>query len=374
MNGKNRAGLEDVIVTSSSICCLNEKKNTVELRGFDLLDLAEQSNFEEVCYLLWYGRLPSASELNRFSQTMAHEREMPTGMVELIKRLPKTSTMDALRTWISALAAFDSDANNNTLERNLRRTLRISAIMPTIASAAFRLSQGQEIIPPDPKLNHAENFLYMIIGKRVNSSLSKAFGKSMILYSEHELNASTFGARITSSTLSDVYSSITSAIGTLKGPLHGGANEEAMKLLLSIRTPEHAEQHIRRLLTDKKRVMGFGHRIYKTGDPRVKLMKQLSKQIGDETQQMKWHEICERVETIMAAEKGLYPNLDFYSAPAYYSLGIPIDLYTPIFASSRVAGWSAHVLEQLSNNRLIRPRAEYTGPTELTYVPIGRRK
>jgi len=213
----------------------------------------------------------------------------------------------------------------------------------------------------------------MILGRSVKNSLSRAFEKSLILYSEHELNASTFSARVTASTLSDIYSSMTSAIGTLKGPLHGGANEEAMKLLLSIETIENVESCVRKLLAEKKRVMGFGHRIYKSGDPRVKLMKKASREIGEEAGQLKWHEMCERVEEVMFKEKKLIPNLDFYSAPAYYCLGIPIDLYTPIFACSRVTGWTAHVLEQLQNNRLIRPRAEYVGPTGLTYVPLSER-
>ena len=352
---------------------MNEKTNIVEIRGYDLLDLAENSSFEEVCYLLWYARLPSAKELTEFARTLANCRQIPASLMELIKRLPRTSTMDSLRTWVSALAAYDSDPQNSNTEAVLGRMTKITAVMPTIAAAAYRLSHGQEVIQPDFQLNHAQNFLYMMLGKKVSTSLSRAFEKSMVLYSEHELNASTFSARVITSTLSDVYSAITAAIGTLKGPLHGGANEEAMKLILAIGSPEEAEGHVKLLLTEKKRIMGFGHRIYKFGDPRAKLMKQISKEIGVETGEMKWYEICERVEEIVVAEKKLFPNLDFYSAPAYYCLGIPIELYTPIFASSRVPGWSAHILEQLQSNRLIRPRTAYIGPSGLKYVPLSNR-
>jgi citrate synthase len=281
--------------------------------------------------------------------------------------------MDSLRTWVSALAAYDSEPDNSSTEAVLRRITKITAVMPTIAAAAYRISQRQEVIQPDLQLSHAENFLHMILGKEVSTSLSRGFEKSLVLYSEHELNASTFSARVITSTLSDVYSAITAAIGTLKGPLHGGANEEAMKLLLAIGSPENAEKYVRSLLAEKRRVMGFGHRIYKLGDPRAKLMKQISKEIGEETGQMRWHEICERVEEVVAAEKKLFTNLDFYSAPAYYCLGIPIDLYTPIFASSRVSGWSSHILEQLQRNRLIRPRTMYVGPSGLKYVRLSER-
>ncbi|MGO9643278.1 MAG: citrate/2-methylcitrate synthase [Candidatus Bathyarchaeia archaeon] len=374
MSGKGKGGLEDVIVTSSAICNLNEKINIVEIRGYDLLDLAEHSSFEEVCFLLWYAKLPSAKELTEFTRTLANHRQIPTGMIELIKRLPRTSTMDSLRTWISALAAYDSEPDNTSTEAVLRRITKITAVMPTIAAAAYRISQRQEVIQPDLHLNHAQNFLHMILGKEVSTSLSRAFEKSLVLYSEHELNASTFSARIITSTLSDIYSAITAAIGTLKGPLHGGANEEAMKLLLAIESPENAERYVRSLLAHKRRVMGFGHRIYKLGDPRAKLMKQISEEIGEETGQTRWHEICEQVEEVVGAEKKLFPNLDFYSAPAYYCLGIPIDLYTPIFASSRVSGWSAHILEQLQSNRLIRPRTMYVGPNGLKYVPLSERQ
>ncbi|HXY82185.1 MAG TPA: citrate/2-methylcitrate synthase [Candidatus Saccharimonadales bacterium] len=371
---KSKLGLEDVVITSSSICHLNEKSNTVEVRGYDLLDLAEHSSFEETCYLLWHARLPSSNELIEFSQTMSNQRQMPVGMLELMSRLPKTSGMDSLRTMVSALAAYDPEPDNTSIEAVQRRAIKITASMPTIAAAAYRSSQGQEVIPPDPNLTHAQNFLYMLFGKRISSSLSRAFEKSLILYSEHELNASTFSARVTASTLSDIYSSITSAIGTLKGPLHGGANEEAMNLLLAIQSIDNAEPHIRMLLEQKKRIMGFGHRIYKFGDPRAKLMKKISKQVGEETGQVKWHQICEKVEEFLASEKKLYPNLDFYSAPAYYCIGIPIDLYTPIFASSRVSGWSAHIIEQLQHNRIIRPRAEYVGLSGLKYVALSERQ
>jgi citrate synthase len=371
MSGKG--GLEDVIVASSTICNLNEKTNILEIRGYDLLDLAKHSNFEEVCYLLWYARLPSASELTEFTQTLADHRQIPRGMIELIKLLPRTSMMDVLRTWISALAAYDPEPENTSLEAVFRRITRITAVMPTVVATAYRLSHGQEPVQPDPHLNHAQNFLRMILGREVNATLSRAFEMSLVLYSEHELNASTFSARVITSTLSDVYSAITAAIGTLKGPLHGGANEEAMKLLLAIESPENAEKFVKSLFAEKKRIMGFGHRIYKLGDPRAKLMKQISEEVARETSQRKWHEICEQVEEVVATEKRLFPNLDFYSAPTYYCLGIPVELYTPIFASSRVAGWSAHILEQLKSNRLIRPRTTYAGPSALKYIPLSER-
>ncbi|HJZ05434.1 MAG TPA: citrate/2-methylcitrate synthase, partial [Patescibacteria group bacterium] len=281
--------------------------------------------------------------------------------------------MEVLRTAISTLSLTDHSADDTSFEANVKKGINLTAKTATIIAAFDRMRNGKEPIEPSPNLNHAANFLYMLTGKVPDEMISRFFDICLILHADHELNASTFAARVTSSTLSDLYSAITSAVGTLKGPLHGGANIEVMKMLIDMGTVDKTKDYVRTRLAERKRIMGFGHRVYKTEDPRATHLRRMSKEMGEKTGMTKWYEMSRVIEDLMLNEKGMYPNVDFYSASAYYTMGIPIDLYTPIFALSRVSGWIAHVLEQYSNNTLIRPIAEYVGPNDLTYVPIDKR-
>jgi citrate synthase len=367
-------GLEDVIVGPSSLTLIEGQRGKLSYRGYDVLELAQRSSFEETVYLLWYGSLPTAPQLRDFTAELSGNRALPDEILDMMKSLPKDSEpMDVLRTSVSMLGMFDPDYKNPSREANTRKSIRLLARCGTIVSAFHRIRIGNEPIAPDPDLHHARDFIRMLEGRTPDEDIYKIFDMCLILHVDHELNASAFAARVTASTLSDVYSAVTSAIATLKGQLHGGANEGVIEMLEKIGSPDNAPSCVKEMLAQKLRVMGFGHRVYKTIDPRAVMLRELSRQLGEKTGDSRLYEISKKVEETMLAERNLKPNVDFYSASVYRMLGFPSDLFTPIFACSRVAGWTAHVLEQYDNNRLIRPRAEYTGPRELHYIPIEER-
>jgi len=356
-------GLEGVIALESELSLVDGATANLYYRGYHIDDLVEHASYEAVVYLLFYGDLPDDEQLAAFKQTLAREQNVPQPVIELLRSLPKGSApMALLRTAVSALAHYDPEAEDNSLEANFRKAIRLTAQAPVLVAAIGRIIQGKEPIPPKDGLGIAANFLYMLNGEEGTEVAVKTLDTALILHAEHSLNASTFAGRVTVSTLSDIYSAATTAVGTLKGPLHGGANEAVMKMLLEIGTPDRAESYVREKLARKEKIMGMGHREYKTGDPRVKHLKLLSKALNEQKGTSHWFEISERIEQIMREEKGLLPNVDFYSASAYYALGIPPELYTPIFAVSRMSGWTANFLEQYRENRLIRPRAAYVGP------------
>lgn len=367
-------GLKGVVIGKSEICFIDGKRGKLIYRGYDIHDLVKHSNFEEVVYLLWYGKLPTKKNFDDLYKSLVTNRALSKEAISLLKSFPKKATpMEVLRTAISTLSLTDHSADDTSFEANVKKGINLTAKTATIIAAFDRMRNGKEPIEPSPNLNHAANFLYMLTGKVPDEMISRFFDICLILHADHELNASTFAARVTSSTLSDLYSAITSAVGTLKGPLHGGANIEVMKMLIDMGTVDKTKDYVRTRLAERKRIMGFGHRVYKTEDPRATHLRRMSKEMGEKTGLTKWYEMSRVIEDFMLNEKGMYPNVDFYSASAYYTMGIPIDLYTPIFALSRVSGWIAHVLEQYSNNTLIRPIAEYVGPNDLTYVPIDKR-
>src|SRR5579864_806136 len=369
-----KAGLQDVVVATSSICSIDGERGKLIYFGYDIHDLAAHSSFEEVVYLLWYGRLPHRAELQELTEQLAENRPISPDIIDLLKRLPPPQhPMETLRTAISALSLYDPEAEDMSEEANRRKALRLTGQMGTLVAAFGRIREGKPPVAPDPKLGHAANFLHMLQGKAPHADDAHWFDVALILHADHSYNASTFAARVTASTLSDMHSAITSAIGTLKGPLHGGANEQVMKMLLEIQTGDKAEAYVRNLLAQKKKIMGFGHRVYHTEDPRATVLRKMSEELGRRTGQPKWFEMSKKIEDLMIREKKINANVDFYSASAYYVLGIPVDLYPLVFAASRIAGWTAHVLEQYANNKLIRPLAEYTGPIDLKYVPIDQR-
>ena len=372
-----KAGLEDIVVATSSICYLDGDRGVLAYRGHDIHDLAEHASFEEVCHLLWYGRLPTRSELGEVQSQLAASRRLPEGVLRLMRSLPPGNSMDTLRTLVSALSHFDSGANNMSPEGRSRTSVTLTAQVGTIVATAGRIAGGGGVIDPDPALNHAANFLYMLTGKRPSQLEAKAFDVALVLHADHEFNASTFAARVAAATLTDVHSAVTAAIGALKGPLHGGANTDVMNLLLEIgqdATDQKVEEIIRAKLAKKEKIPGFGHRVYRTEDPRATHLRTMSEELCTRTGNRRWFEISQRIEQVVKAQKKLNANVDFYSATTYYALGIPVDLFTPVFAVSRMSGWTAHVLEQYANNRLIRPRAEYTGPAyPQPYVSLDRR-
>ena len=374
---KPKAGLEDAVATSSSICYLDGERGVLAYCGYDIHDLASQATFEEVAFLLWHRRLPTRAELGDLQSALAADRAIPEPVIRLMRTLPTGDGMDALRTLTSALSHYDQDAGDMSPAANYRKAIRLTAQMGTLVATMGRVNAGGGPIAPDPVLSHAANFLYMLTGERPSGLATRAFDVALILHADHELNASTFAARVIAATLSDIHSAMVGAIGALKGPLHGGANADVMRLLLDIGKDapmEKAEDMIRGKLARKEKIPGFGHRVYHTEDPRATHLRQMSKDLGQRAGQPQWFEMSQRIESLVKAEKKLNPNVDFYSASTYYVLGIPIDLFTPIFAVSRVAGWTAHVLEQYANNRLIRPRAEYVGPEyPQRYTPLETR-
>jgi len=367
-------GLEGVIAGETTLSFVNPERNSLMYLGFDIRDLVDKACYEEVAYLLLYGNLPTPDAYQRFCQELKQERNVPAEVLNHITQLPKTmNLMDGLRTAVSILSFYDADVANNSHEANVRKATRLVAKMPTLVAACYRHTQGQAFIAPNSALDHASNALYMILGTEPDAETARLFDMTLTCYADHGFNASTFAGRVTTSTLSDMHSGIVSAIGTLKGPLHGGANEEAMHMLLDIGTPDKAEAYVRTAMANKKKLMGFGHRAYKTGDPRAMLLSEKAEALCQRTNTQHWHEIARIVTNIMVNEKGIHPNVDFPTAYIYYIMGLPIPIYTPIFALARVAGWAAHIIEQLDNNRLIRPKALYTGPQHLPYVPMSQR-
>jgi citrate synthase len=371
-----KEGLEDVVVSTSEICFIDGREGRLLYRGYDVDELVQQSSFEEVVYLLWHGALPSRKELETHTKLLSATatRRLPPKLVTMLRQLPrKTTPMEVLRTGVSALSAFDPDASDNSREATVRKAIRLTAQMPTLVAAWERLRGGKTPVAPNPRLNLAANFLYMLTGKKPTDLAAKTFDVALIMHADHEFNASTFAARVTAATLSDLHSAAVSGIGALKGPLHGGANEQVMRVVEQIGTPERAEAWIRKALTDKVRIMGFGHRVYRVEDPRAKHLRRLATELGRQAGKPQYVEILNTVARVVGEVKKIFPNVDLYSGAAYAAMGIPTDQFTPIFAMSRVAGWAAHVLEQHAHNRLIRPRAEYTGPARQAYVPLERR-
>jgi 2-methylcitrate synthase len=374
---KPKAGLEDVVAATSAICYLDGDRGVLAYYGYDIHELARGASFEEVCYLLWHGRLPNRAELGDLQSQLAAARPLPEGVLRLMKQLPASDGMDVLRTMTSVLSHFDPDAADNSPQANYRKAVRLTGQIASLVATHGRMQAGGGLIQPDPALGHAANFLYMLTGERPNALSTRAFDIALVLHADHELNASTFAARVAAATLTDLHSAIVAAIGTLKGPLHGGANADVMRLLIEIgqdTSPEKVDEAVRNKLARKVKIPGFGHRVYHTEDPRATHLRRMSKELGERAGNTRWFEMSQRIEQIVKTEKKLNANVDFYSASTYYTLGIPIDLFTPIFAVSRVSGWTAHCLEQYSNNRLIRPRTDYIGPAyPQTFLPLEQR-
>ena len=389
---KPKAGLEDVVAATSSICYLDGDRGVLAYYGYDIHDLARGASFEEVCHLLWHGRLPNRAELGDLQSQLVAARPLSEPILRLLKQLPASDPstgsgspramsrgdgMDVLRTMTSALGHYDQDAADNSPQANYRKAVRLTAQIASLVATHGRLQAGGGPIPPDPALGHAANFLYMLTGERPNALSTRAFDVALVLHADHELNASTFAARVAAATLTDIHSAVVGAIGALKGPLHGGANADVMRLLIDIgenAPPDRIDEAIRGRLARKVKIPGFGHRVYRTEDPRATHLRRMSKDLGERAGNRRWFDMSERIEQLVTGEKKLYPNVDFYSASTYYTLGIPVDLYTPIFAVSRVSGWTAHCLEQYKNNRLIRPRTDYIGPAyPQPFLPLEQR-
>ncbi len=369
------AGLEGVVATSSKICYIDGDRGILSYYGYNVNTLAENATFEEVIYLLWHGRLPKSDELHSLRSSLVAERELPQEVISFLKGVPKGAPpMDVLRTAISMLSLYDETARDNSIEASQQKATKLMSRVATIVTSFDNFRNGRQTISGNVHLGYAANFLYTLTGKKPDDVMERVFDVALILHADHELNASTFAARVTAATLSDIYSAVTSAIGALKGPLHGGANEDVIKMLLATKSPEDAVEKVTNDLNDKKKISGFGHRVYKVLDPRAIHLKKMSEELGKRTGHGELFEKSSRVERTVHDMKGLNANVDFYSASTYYSLGIPVDLFTPIFAVSRMSGWTAHILEQYRNNRLIRPRADYTGlPDGQEWVPLDRR-
>jgi citrate synthase len=369
-------GLEGVVATNSSICYIDGDRGILAYRGIDIHELADNSSFEETCYLLWFGRLPKRDELKDLEQKLAGERKLDPAIIDFLRRVPKTALpMDVLRTAVSALSFYDPEDRKNDHEANVHKAIRLTSEIAMIVAAYDRIRKGKNLVEPDKSLSHAANFLLQLNGTKPSSTAERALDIALILHADHELNASTFAARVTAATLSDMHSAITSAIGALKGPLHGGANEAVFQILQGIdRSKADPIVYVKDMLAQKKKVPGFGHRVYHTEDPRATHLRKMSHDLGESSGQRQWYDMSEKIEHFVKAEKKLNANVDFYSASTYHTLGIDLDLFTPIFAVSRISGWTAHVIEQLDDNRLIRPRAEYMGPEYPNrYVPIDKR-
>ncbi|SPF37522.1 Citrate synthase 2 [Candidatus Sulfopaludibacter sp. SbA4] len=368
------AGLEGVIAGESEICYIDGYQGILSYRGYNIHTLADHAIFEEVIFLLWNGWLPKRAELDQLKKELVAERGLPAPVIEFLRGAAGGAPMDVLRTAVSMLGVYDLEAQDMSAEANHRKAVRLMSRTADIVTTFDRLRQGKPVIEGDPNLGLAANFLYTLTGNRPDEVMERAFDVALTLHADHELNASTFAARVTAATLSDIYSSITSGIGALKGPLHGGANQDVMKLLLELGDEDEAVDRVKNTLARKVKIPGFGHRVYRTDDPRATHLRVMSEELGKRTGHEKLYRLSRRMEETVKEIKGLNPNVDFYSASTYYSLGIPIDLFTPIFAVSRMSGWTAHVLEQYRNNRLIRPRAEYKGkPDGQTWIPIGDR-
>ena len=371
---KAGAGLEGVVAAKSEICFIDGIAGRLVYRGYEIGDLVENTTFEEVAYLLWEGNLPNKSRLAQLKQEIADDFALPEHVSKLLADLPgKMQPMDAMRTACSALAAVDSDLTSNEPDANRRKAIRLTAQFPTIVTAFHRLRSGEKPIAPDPSLSIAGNFLYMLNGKKPHETLTRVMDAALVLHAEHGMNASTFAARVTAATLADMHAAVTAALAALKGPLHGGANQDVMELLLECGSPDQAERKVEEMLKSGQKVPGFGHRVYKTFDPRATFLRKMSKQLGEAANNTKWYEMSEKLIPIVKRVKNKDPNVDFFSASAYYTMGIPLDLFTPIFAIARVAGWTAHIMEQHRNNRIIRPTDDYVGPMGLKVEPIEKR-
>lgn len=369
-------GLEGIVAANSGVCWIDGEAGVLSYRGIDIHELAVKSTFEETACLLWNGTLPNRKALEKFSSELAEARQIDSRVIDMLKGFPKSATpMEVLRTAVSALSFYDADEKDNTHDANVRKAFRLTAQMAMIVAVYDRIRKGLEIVQPDVSLNHAGNFLWMLTGEKPSETATRTLDVALILHADHELNASTFAARVIAATLSDIHSAVTGAIGALKGPLHGGANEAVMRLLQAIES-EGADpvEYVKQMLAARQKISGFGHRVYKTEDPRATHLRKMSEQLGRDSRHPKWYEMSRAIELYINAEKKLNANVDFYSASTYATLGIDIDLYTPIFAISRISGWCAHVIEQLDDNRLIRPRAEYIGPAYPSpYIEIDRR-
>ncbi len=368
------AGLEGIVAGESEICFIDGEEGILSYRGYNIHTLADNATFEEVIFLLWNGHLPRRAELDQLKSDLVAHRPIPQPVVDFLDQVVKCEPMDVLRTAVSMLSLYDPLARDMSPQANAAKAVKLMAQTATIVSTFDRLRNGRPVLPGDPNLSLAANFLYTLTGKRPDDLMERAFDVALTLHADHELNASTFAARVTAATLSDIYSSITSAIGALKGPLHGGANQDVIRMLLQAGSPEGAVALAKETLAGKKKIPGFGHRVYHTEDPRATHLRALSEELGRRTGHMELYLMSRRVEETVDHEKKLNANVDFYSASTYYSLGIPVDLFTPVFAISRMSGWTAHVLEQYHNNRLIRPRAEYKGnPVGMKWIPLAER-
>jgi citrate synthase len=369
-------GLEGIVAANSGICWIDGDIGVLAYRGIDIHELAENSTFEETTYLLWNGILPNQSALGEFQSQLAMAREVDERIVDMLRMFPAAATpMEVLRTAVSALSFYDADEKDNSHDANVRKSFHLTSQIAMLVAIYDRIRKGLKIVPPDRTLSHAANFLWMLTGERPSDTATRTLDIALILHADHELNASTFAARVIAATLSDVHSAITGAIGALKGPLHGGANEAVMRLLDAIdKAGADPVDYVKNMLEAKQKISGFGHRVYKTEDPRATHLRRMSEQLGKDSGQPKWYEMSRAIELYIKSAKNLNANVDFYSASTYTALGIDIDLYTPIFAVSRIAGWAAHVIEQLDDNRLIRPRAEYIGPAYPSrWIPLKDR-
>ena len=368
-------GLEGVIAAQTRLSDVRGDVGQLIYCGYDINELAGKVSYEEVVHLLHWNHLPNKRELTELKATLAADRDLPKGVIELLHTLPKdTPPMDAIRTAISMLGCFDSERDDNSQDGQRRKAMRLIAQIPIVTAYFHRIRQGKKILAPDASLGEAANFLYLIDGEKPSAEKESTLDLCYVLHADHGMNASTFSARVTIATLSDMYSAITSAIGTLKGPLHGGANEGVIKMLMDIGSLDKVDAYVEECLAQKKKIMGIGHRVYKTLDPRAPHLKRMAQILSSKLGEPKWIQMSDRIAELMLTKKGLHANVDFYSATVYYSLGIPTDLFTPIFAIARTSGWTAHVLDQLADNRLIRPQSVYTGPVGLKVIPVEERK
>jgi citrate synthase len=367
-------GLADITICESEICFIDGEQGRLVYRGYDAIELAKQSTFEEVAYLLWYGALPRPTEFKAFLAGFTGSMELPVETVMILRMFPKAATpMEVIRTAVSSLGHWDPDSGNTGLDASLRKAQRLALRIPLLIAAHQRLREGKEPVKPIPGHGIAYNFLYALFGIEPDPLVEKAFDAALILHADHELNASTFSARVTASTMADIYSSVTSAIGTLKGPLHGGANMEVMLMLKEIGETDKARAYIEKKLANKEKIPGFGHRVYRCEDPRVEVLRNYARTLAEKAGDTTYFEITQEVEKVVGEHTKVFPNVDLYTASLYNAIGLPMELFTPIFAISRTVGWTSHILEQWSNNKLIRPRAEYIGPKSYCYIPIKER-
>ncbi|MBK9216649.1 MAG: citrate synthase [Chloracidobacterium sp.] len=372
--GAAAAGLRGVVAAQSKIGDVNGEQGVLIYQGYDIHDLAEHSTFEEVVFLLWNGRLPNQAELDELSSEIKTNYAVPAEIIAGMQYMPKDADpMDVLRTCVSALDFYDKDGRGTDRESAMRAAIKLTGQLGTIVAAWERIRKGKDVIAPDKSLSISDNFLYMLRGEKPDADESRMMDVCLILHADHELNASTFTTRVVAGTLADMYGCVTAGIAALAGPLHGGANTAVMKMLIEIGDLESVDSWLDKALEEKRKIMGIGHAVYKTEDPRATWLRRYSKAMAEKTGESKWFEMSQRIEKLMLEKKGMHPNVDFYSASTYYLMGIPLDLFTPIFAVSRISGWTGHILEQYGNNKLIRPRAEYIGERDLKYVPIAER-